>query len=135
MCIKNQLTEKKRDEVLAGLPDIVPVWKVIEKSGRSRYSLCVSPKLTAHQIHKAENCPAYKMSINGRYRPGFHSYVTRKNAVACTEERHRIQKFYVRKSWITQIGVHTDFWTKIKTTVYVSSHITTKKSLLTEETT
>jgi len=129
MCLRDKLSKPKRDKVLADLPDIIPVWKAIRDNGRSKFSHFKDPKLTTHQIHKAEFRPDSKASIKGMYRPGFHSYTTRKDARKYNVG-HRIQKFYVRKSWIKQVGQSRLRWNGTHCTVYVSSHITVKKSLL-----
>lgn len=120
MCIESKLSQEERTAALAKKPDIIMVWKVLDESGRSEFSTVRSPKLTTSRIHTARCESSNKSSIN--YTAGFHSFRTR--AGARKWGGSVITKFFIRKSWITQIG---QCWGR---TVYVSKKITSDRSLL-----
>lgn len=125
MCIVNRLSGKERKALLAKKPKILKVWKVISGDGSSRYSTVGACSLMSPKIHEAQIEPAHKAVIS--YKPGFHVYLVRRTAEKSLIKgfTYKVQEFYIRKSWVTQIG-KDDCGRR----VYVSKKITCDRSLL-----
>ncbi len=125
MCIVNRLSGKKRKALLAKKPKVFAVWKAISDNGYSEYAQSDSPNLLRKKIHIARYERSQKNSIN--YKPGFHCFASRK-AAKTYNLGLKIQIFYIRKSWVTQIGLNCDY--RGNRRVYVSKKITCDRSLL-----
>lgn len=122
MCVENRMTKRQRDAYLAKKPDIITTWKLITFDGYSDFHVPGSPKLTESRILKARHEQGSKSYID--YAPGFHSFFTKKGA--WNWGSGVVRKFYIRKSWVTQIG--TSVGRNYK--VYVSKKITCDRKLL-----
>lgn len=126
MCIENRLTRDQRRVSLKNKPRIIKVWKVIKQNGKGAYGYeSTSVNILRPVIHEAQNKPDNKVKID--YAPGFHCYLTKASAAKHTREwARRVEPFYIRKEWVTQIG--TAFYSNH--TVYVSKKLTPDRSLL-----
>lgn len=132
MCIRNRMTAKERKAYLVNKPDIIKVWKVLGGGGHSCFGEIIdktplSPMLLEPKIHHARTEPKRKRKID--YKPGFHCYITEQSAKNFWGTRWHgeiIGSFFIRKSWITEVGTHHDS----ESIVYVSKKITPDRSLL-----
>ena len=113
MCLNIVFNEGKKQEVLDALPDPFPVWKYLNKNGRSWYgSQCRShkmPNLLDGRWHEAEHMPYGKVYLLNKYPPGFHSFLRKEDAVAasrCTYSTAKvIRKFWLWKKDVTVVGL------------------------------
>ena len=130
MCIENRLSQKERTAALAKKPDIIKVWRLLNSIGQSLYAQSCSPRLLDTKIHNAKSEPDRKKGID--YDPGFHCFVTKRAALrrdSFYTRTTKVEVFYVRKQWITEIGVISKFWGS-RAKVYVAKKITPDRSLL-----
>ena len=123
MCLDIMYQSSEKEKIIAALPKIFPVWKVMSKKGRTLYSwikgeqllVAVNPHgivetsekpdpiLSGKKVYKAGFYPNRKAKCN--YKPGFHAYLSKEDAILAAYNTDAvIQKFWARKAWVTQVG-------------------------------
>ena len=102
MCIANRLNKEEFERYVKTLPKELKVYKVMAIDGTTAYGFT---RLSGRRkVYHARNEPAYKSRIP--YKPGFHSYRSRKSAENHKHGWQKVRGFKIKREWITEIGIY-----------------------------
>jgi hypothetical protein len=108
MCLTQRFNKTELAKFKKSLPEEFPVWKMGQLGDGGfmpEYKAGTEPILE-RGIHKAGSYRYNRVNIGGKYKPGFHAFLTRYCARKYQNGKYStiIKKFYAKRSWITAAG-------------------------------
>lgn len=103
MCLTN-INKEEEAAIIKKLSANFPCWKILKsKGGRTWYHQNGEQLLTRGKIHKAKRCGKHR--AYSTYKPGFHAYISYKDAVITFNYMSPATNIYIVKFWAKKADI------------------------------